>query len=129
MFLQVQALGRCGRDPVIIYTPEGIAITRFPLVVSEKSEDDIERQMWFTCSAQGEMAETLNSKLLREGSLIFVQGKFMPRRYTTRDGTPDFSFDIALEKFAFLDGEAEDGMPDSPFEESSFLDEMDGEAG
>lgn len=98
-FLQIQALGYAGRDPEMSYTPDGLAVTRFSLGVSEKTKTG-ETTTWLSCTAFRGLAETINEHV-RKGTALFIQGTLKARTYTTRDGLPAISLDVVIEKFSF----------------------------
>lgn len=100
-FSQITLIGNIGRDVEMNYTPQGVAVSKFSLAVST-GKGDKEITTWYNCTAWRGLAETINS-YVKKGQRVFVQGDFLPRAYTTRDGKAGTSLDVTIEKFQFLE--------------------------
>jgi single-strand DNA-binding protein len=101
-FSQVQVLGHLGSDPELSYTSEGTPVAKFSIAVTEKSKNG-DTTTWYACTAWRGLAEAIN-EYAAKGSLLFVQGRLVPRQYTTKDGRQGFSLDVQVEKFSFAGG-------------------------
>jgi len=97
---QLSLIGNLGRDPEMSYTPDGTAVTKFSVAVTRKTKDK-ESTTWFNCVAFRKQAETINS-YVRKGQQVYIQGEFVPREYTDRNGAPRMALDVQVEKFQFL---------------------------
>jgi single stranded DNA-binding protein len=103
MFFQVQALGQVEQGPELHVVEDGkSSVTEFSLAVNtRRCVEDI--TIWLNCYAWGEMAETVKRNVTK-GSMIFVQGGFIPHEYTTEEGKQGLSFEVNVEKFSFAGG-------------------------
>lgn len=99
-FAQITLIGNVGKDVEMNYTPQGIAVAKFTLAVSTGKRDN-EVTTWYNVTAWRGLAETINT-YVKKGQQVFVQGDFLPRAYTTRDGKAGTSLDVTVEKFQFL---------------------------
>jgi single-strand DNA-binding protein len=97
---QLSIIGNLGRDPEMSYTPDGTAITKFSVAVTRKAKDK-ETTTWFNCVAFRKQAETINS-YVRKGQQVYIQGEFVPREYTDRNGVPRLALDVQVDKFQFI---------------------------
>ncbi len=97
---QLSIIGNLGRDPEMSYTPDGTAITKFSVAVTRKAKDK-ETTTWFNCVAFRKQAETINS-YVRKGQQVFIQGEFVPREYTDRNGALRMALDVQVDKFQFI---------------------------
>lgn len=115
MFNQIQLIGNLGTDPVMRYTPEGIAVTDFRLAVNYKSsrEESVE---WFTVTCWNNLAESVN-QYLEKGRQIFVQGRLRSKTYEANDGSTRFTVEVIANNVQFL-GRPESGDSDIESEES-----------
>lgn len=115
MFNQIQLIGNLGTDPVMRYTPEGIAVTDFRLAVNYKSsrEESVE---WFTVTCWNNLAESVN-QYLEKGRQIFVQGRLRTNTYEANDGSTRFTVEVIANNVQFL-GRPESGDSDIESEES-----------
>ena len=100
-------IGNAGRDPEMTYTPSGSAVTKFTLAVSRRWNDKAsgekkEETTWFNLVAWERLAETC-SQYVHKGSKIFVEGRFVQREYTDKDGVQRRVFDVVLSEMELLD--------------------------
>lgn len=101
-FAQLTLIGNVGRDPDLSYTPDGVAVTRFPLAVNKKeSKDGPDKTTWYACTAFRGLAEAIVAHVSK-GDPLFVQGEFHPRGYTDKEGICRTSLDVLVEKFQLL---------------------------
>ena len=104
---KVMLIGNVGREPEMTYTPSGSAVTKFSLAVSRRwkdksSGDQKEETTWFNIVAWERLAETC-SNYVHKGSKIFVEGRFVSRDYTDKDGNKRTAFDIVITEMELLD--------------------------
>lgn len=117
MFQKIFIVGNLGRDPEMRYTPEGTAITNFPVAVSRKWTDSKgvakEETAWFRVSVFGKQAEVAN-EYLAKGRRVLVEGVLVidpetkgPHAYLRKDGTAGASFEIRASDVRFLSPKSE----------------------
>jgi single-strand DNA-binding protein len=104
---KVMLIGNVGREPEMTYTPSGSAVTKFSLAVSRRwkdksSGDNKEETTWFNIVAWERLAETC-SNYVHKGSKIFVEGRFVSRDYTDKDGNKRTAFDVVITEMELLD--------------------------
>jgi single-strand DNA-binding protein len=104
---KVMLIGNVGREPEMTYTPSGSAVTKFSLAVSRRwkdksSGDQKEETTWFNIVAWERLAETC-SNYVHKGSKIFVEGRFVSRDYTDKDGNKRTAFDVVITEMELLD--------------------------
>ena len=97
---QLTLIGNLGKEPEMSYTPASVAVTKFSIAVTSKVGDKNETT-WYSCTAFRGLAETINTHV-RKGQQVFVQGRFTPRAYTTKDGRPGVSYDVLVDNFQFI---------------------------
>jgi len=99
------------------YTPNGTAVTTFPVATSRRWTDASgtlkEETAWFRVSVFGKQAETCNQylakgrKVLVEGELAVDEKTGGPRVYTRKDGTAGASFEVRGSTVRFLTSKSE----------------------
>lgn len=119
MYQRLVLVGNLGRDPEMRYTPNGTAVTNFPVATSRKYTDASgqirEETAWFRVTVFGKQAETCNQylakgrKVLVEGELIVDDKSGGPRVYTRKDGTAGASFEVRANTVRFLSPKGEGG--------------------
>lgn len=119
MYQRLVLVGNLGRDPEMRYTPNGTAVTNFPVATSRKYTDASgqvrEETAWFRITVFGKQAETCNQylakgrKVLVEGELIVDDKSGGPRVYTRKDGTAGASFEVRANTVRFLSPKGEGG--------------------
>jgi single-strand DNA-binding protein len=106
--------GNLGRDPEMRYTPQGQAVTNFPLAVNRKytngAGEAVQETIWFRVQAWGKLAEVCN-QYLKKGAKALVEGRLAvdpktggPRIWTAKDGTAHTDFEVVAERVEFLGG-------------------------
>lgn len=123
MYQRLVLVGNLGRDPEMRYTPNGTAVTNFPVATSRKYTDASgqvrEETAWFRVTVFGKQAETCNQylakgrKVLVEGELIVDDKSGGPRVYTRKDGTSGASFEVRANTVRFLSPKGEGGGGDN----------------
>lgn len=100
-------IGRLTADPILRYTPNGIATTSFTLAVDRpfsKTEevDFINIVVWRT------QAENV-ANYLKKGSLCAVDGRIQTRNYENNEGKKVYVTEIVAENVRFLDSKKTKG--------------------
>lgn len=106
-------IGRLTRDPVLRFTPSGIAVTTFTLAVDRPFKGKGEREADFIrVVTWRKLAETVANNLSK-GRLVLVEGRLqVGTTYTDREGIQRKSFDIVADVVRFLDRKKEtEGAP------------------
>ncbi|MGA2112199.1 MAG: single-stranded DNA-binding protein [Anaerolineales bacterium] len=117
MFHKIFVVGNLGRDPEMRYTPNGQAVTSFPVAVNRRYNDSngqpVEETIWFRISAWGKQAE-LCKQYLSKGRQVLVEGRLNPdratgnpRTFTRQDGSVGSSYEVVAETVRFLGGRGE----------------------
>ncbi len=104
---KVMLIGNVGKDPELTYTPSGSAVAKFTLAVNRRWNDKAsgerkEETTWFNLVAWDRLAETC-SQYIHKGSKIFVEGRFVSREYTDKEGVKRTVFDVVLSDMEMLD--------------------------
>ncbi|HZQ10122.1 MAG TPA: single-stranded DNA-binding protein [Anaerolineae bacterium] len=119
MYQRLVLVGNLGRDPEMRYTPNGTAVTTFPVATSRRWTDASgqlkEETAWFRVSVFGKQAEICN-QYLAKGRRVLVEGELAvdektggPRVYTRKDGTAGASFEVRANTVRFLTPKGEAG--------------------
>ncbi|AJO22863.1 single-stranded DNA-binding protein [Weizmannia coagulans] len=104
MINRVVLTGRLTADPVLRYTPSGVAVTTFTLAVnrtfsvqSGKKEAD-----FVSVIAWRKIAENI-ANYLSKGNLIGVDGRLQTRSYEDNNGKRVFVTEVVSEHVCFLE--------------------------
>jgi single-strand DNA-binding protein len=117
----VALIGRLGADPEIRYTPSGVPVANFRIVVNEywtdQSGEKKERTHWFSCVAWKGLAETIE-RYLSKGSQVGISGSLQSRRWReqTDAGETRSTVEIVVRNLTMLDNKRQDEAP--PIEDS-----------
>lgn len=119
MYQRLVLVGNLGRDPEMRYTPQGTAVTSFPVATTRRYNtadgQQKEETLWFRISVWGKQAETVN-QYLSKGRQVLVEGTLVgdenggPKIWTGQDGKPRASFEVRAQTVRFL-GKREGGAP------------------
>ncbi len=113
MLNKAQLIGRLGRDPEVRYMPSGEAVCNFSMATTEKWKDKAsgeikEETTWHRITAFGRQAEIVG-EYLKQGSLVFIEGKMTQRKYQDKDGAEKVSHEIRMQDMKML-GSREGGQ-------------------
>jgi single-strand DNA-binding protein len=119
MLNRVTLIGNLGKDPEVRRLENGIAVATFAIATNESFQDkNGEWQQlteWHTVVAWRQLAERAE-RLLRKGSLVYVEGKLTHRKFTDREGKERFITEVLVNTFRALDKrEASTGSYNAPF--------------
>lgn len=106
MLNQAQIIGRIGMDPEVRYMPSGDAVTNFSVATSERWKDKAtgeqkEATEWHRITTFGKLAE-ICGEYLRKGSLVYIQGKIVTRKWQDKDGNDRYSTEIKADQMRML---------------------------
>lgn len=115
---KIQIIGNVGRDPELRMTPNGRPVCDFSVAVNRVQTAGGERNEqtdWYRISCWGKQAETAQ-QVIQKGQQIFVDGRFTPREWTTKEGEKRMSLDISCNDFQLLGSrrDREGGMGGGP---------------
>lgn len=106
----VTLIGRLGRDPEVSHVGQS-DICRFSVATddgyTDKSGQRVDRTTWHTVTVGGKTAENC-TRFLHKGSLVCVEGRYLSRKYQTKDGRDVVSFYVAASRVVFLDRREDD---------------------
>ena len=112
---KVLLIGNLGKDPELRYTPDGLAILKFPIATSEyfndKSGNKSEKTTWHNIVAFGKMGQTL-ANYLNKGKQVFVEGRINNRSYDDKDGNKKYISEIIATNIVLLGAKGGGGTPE-----------------
>ncbi|MFP4163715.1 MAG: single-stranded DNA-binding protein [Chitinispirillaceae bacterium] len=104
---KVILIGNLGKDPELKYTPQGRAVTNFPLATSERWTDKNgqkqERTEWHNIVLWGRQAEVAN-QYLQKGRTCYIEGRISTRSWEDRDGNKRYRTEIEASTMQFIGG-------------------------
>ena len=102
MINKVTLVGHVGQDPEIRRLDNGTPVGRFSLATKETYKDASgelkEQTEWHNVVVWRTLAEQ-TEKVLKKGSLVYVEGKISYRKYTDKNGVERTSSDIVASTF------------------------------
>ena len=116
---KVQVIGRLGKDPELREVGES-KVVNFSIATTEKGftrqdgtkvEDHTE---WFNCTAWNRLADVI-AKYLKQGDLIYIEGKNRTRSYD-KDGETRYVTDVIVSQMEML-GSKGGGQSEAPQQE------------
>lgn len=107
MFQQVTLVGNLGADPIMNWTPTGIAVTNLSVATTEVWNDAQgqrkEETIWWRVTLWRKQAENA-AQYLKKGSRVFITGKMKPATvWNDREGQPRASLEITANEIKYLD--------------------------
>lgn len=104
MMNRVVLVGRLTKDPVLRYTPNGVAVASFTLAVNRAfTNQQGEREADFiNCVIWRKPAENV-ANFLSKGSLAGVDGRIQTRSYDGQDGKRVYVTEVLAESVQFLE--------------------------
>jgi len=93
-------IGRVATDPVLRYSPKGVAVTKFRLANNGTYE-----VQFHTIVAWRGLAE-IAAKYLSKGRLVYISGRLSSRSWTGQDGAKRWAPEIIAEDIQFLSAKA-----------------------
>jgi single-strand DNA-binding protein len=108
---KVFLLGRLGADPEVRSTQSGLSFARFSLATARRVREGGASQMgeqawteetqWHRVIAWGKLADAVQ-KISRKGQTVLVEGALRQRKYESKDGRPQISFEVHADEISFL---------------------------
>lgn len=108
----IQGIGRLAKDPKMVYTDKGLAVTHMT-VAMRSGFGDKQETIWVDVAAFGAQAETLN-QYLEKGKRISLNAEIQKvRTYEKADKSTGVNIDARLLGFEFVDaGAKQDSEPE-----------------
>jgi single-strand DNA-binding protein len=109
MVNRIILIGHLGKDPIMAFTQEGKAYTRFTIAVNRyqrSGKEGGERQEetdWFSVVTWDRLAEICNN-YLRKGSKVFIEGRMQSHRYNDKSsGAERIGWEVVATDMQMLD--------------------------
>ena len=110
MVNKVTLVGRLGRDPEMHYTPQGTAVTNFPVATdrswTDESGADHKETTWHSIVTSSQLAEVCNEHL-RKGQMVYIEGRLHNRDWEDEHQIKHYRTEVIAEEVKFLDKIAE----------------------
>ena len=111
MLNRASLIGRVGKDPQSQNTKSGEVISFFSIATTEKWKDKTsgeqrEATEWHNIATFGKLSQIVQS-FVKKGSLVYVSGKIVTRKYTDKDGIERYSTNINVDELKLLSGTKE----------------------
>jgi len=110
-------IGRLGSDPELRYTADGVAICNFSIAVNtefkKRNGEEIKNTEWVRISAFDKLAGICGD-WLKKGSLVYVAGKFVTRKWVNKDGVEQYTSEIVLNDLQMLGNKNQDAPSTAP---------------
>jgi single-strand DNA-binding protein len=101
--------GALGADPVMRYTPAGVAVGNVSLATSESWKDKDgnkqEQTEWHKVVFFNRLAE-IAGEYLKKGSKVYIEGKLKTRKWE-KDGVNHYTTEIVASEMQMLDGKSD----------------------
>jgi len=114
-------IGNATADPVITYTPSGLAVARITLATNEqKKQDDkwVDDTQFHRVTLFGKTAEAAGQYVVK-GQQLYLEGKISYGSYE-KDGVTRYTTDIICHKMNMLGGKGEAKPKDDPKPKTGF---------
>lgn len=124
-FNKITCVGNIGKDPVLRYTPQGMAVCDFSVATSSGKRDE-EKTMWFRVTAWGSTAEFC-AKYLTKGKLVYVDGTLSVEEWHDKERGPQFSLKVNANTVQALGAKNETALADEETSKSEAVAAKPGE--
>jgi single-strand DNA-binding protein len=108
---KVFLLGRLGVDPEFRTTQSGLSFARFSLATARRVRENgaqqageqawTEETQWHRVIAWGKLADAVH-RIGKKGQTVLVEGSLRQRKYESKEGKPQISFEVHAEELSFL---------------------------
>lgn len=106
----VTLIGLLGRDPEEVHAGQS-SFARLSVATDDGYRDQngqkVERTTWHSVTVSGKTADFV-LRYLHKGSQVLVEGRYLSRKYQTKDGRDAVSFYVAASRVVFLDRREDD---------------------
>jgi single-strand DNA-binding protein len=130
MLNQAQIIGHVGRDPEVRALPNGDPVAALSIATTEKWKDKAtgekrEATEWHRIVLFGKLAEIVQ-QFVRKGTLVYVSGKIMHKKYQDKEGVEKQITEIRAEALKLLSKSLSDqSAPSKGQGKSSDIADMD----
>lgn len=108
----IYLIGRIGRDPEEVHAGQS-RFARLSVATDDSYRDQsgqkVERTTWHSVAVSGKTADFV-LKYLHKGSQILVEGRYLSRKYQTKDGRDAVSWYVQAQRVQSLDSAHHDGQ-------------------
>ena len=108
----VTLIGILGRDPEEVHAGQS-RFARLSVATDDGYRDQngqkVERTTWHSVTASGKTADFV-LKYLHKGSQVLVQGRYLSRKYQTKDGRDAVSWYVQAQRVQSLDKREDQGQ-------------------
>lgn len=108
----ITLIGRIGRAPEEVHAGQETFV-RLSVATDDGYLDrqgkKVERTTWHSVTCGGKTADFC-LRYLRQGSLVLVQGRYLSRKYQTKDGRDAVSWYVQAQRVQALDSARHDGQ-------------------
>lgn len=108
----ITLIGLLGRDPEEVHAGQS-RFARLSVATDDGYRDQngqkVERTTWHSVAVSGKTADFC-LRYLRQGSLVLVQGRYLSRKYQTKDGRDAVSWYVQAQRVQSLDSAHHDGQ-------------------
>ncbi len=108
MLNKVILIGRLVRDVELRYTPNGVAVAKFTIVVDRRQVKDREKETDFIDIVVWQKQAENCANYIGKGRLVAVDGRMQIRSYEDKEGIRRKATEVVAENVRFLD-KAKDG--------------------
>ena len=107
---KVILVGRLGKDPVVTYTPSGVAMAKFTLATDEafkdRSGEPQRRTEWHNIVVWNKLAE-ICGQYLTKGKQVYIEGSIRSRQWEDQAGNKRTAYDIVAREMTMLGSRAD----------------------
>ena len=108
----IYLIGRLGRDPEVSHVGQS-SFARLSVATDDGYRDQngqkVERTTWHSVAVSGKTADFV-LKYLHKGSQVLVEGRYLSRKYQTKDGRDAVSWYVQAQRVQSLDSAHHDGQ-------------------
>ena len=108
----VTLIGLLGRDPEEVHAGQS-SFARLSVATDDGYRDQngqkVERTTWHSVAVSGKTADFV-LKYLHKGSQVLVEGRYLSRKYQTKDGRDAVSWYVQAQRVQSLDSARHDGQ-------------------
>jgi single-strand DNA-binding protein len=128
-FSKTILVGHLGRDPELRNAPSGAPVCNFNVAVNEGSREKSggsQKTSWYRVTVYGKQGVAC-AKYLKQGSLVYVEGRLRPREWKDKDGALRYSLGLLATDVQFLSSlkVSNQPAPKNEIEERSEYDDSD----
>lgn len=102
---KVLLIGNLGKEAETRYTPDGLAVVKFPLATTEyfksQSGEKSEKTTWHNIVVFGKTGENVVN-FLNKGKQVFIEGRISTSQYDDKDGITRYRTEIIANSIILL---------------------------